>query len=123
MMEHQQTRLFSLETFFSPKERLSRENYILANLTMPFLLTTLLLPATILSVTQTIDNDIYQIIERMSWFILAIVMYSSLGITSIKRMHDLWHSGWYCLIPGYNIIALLFFKWTEGDNQFGPTSK
>lgn len=41
---------------------------------------------------------------------------------AIRRMHDVGKSGWYCLIPIYNIILCC----TEGDrgpNQYGEDPK
>ena len=41
---------------------------------------------------------------------------------AIRRMHDVGKSGWYCLIPIYNIILCC----TEGDrgvNEYGPDPK
>jgi uncharacterized membrane protein YhaH (DUF805 family) len=40
----------------------------------------------------------------------------------IRRMHDVDKSGWYCLIPIYNII-LAFTEGTRGPNQYGPDPK
>jgi uncharacterized membrane protein YhaH (DUF805 family) len=41
---------------------------------------------------------------------------------AVRRMHDVDKSGWYCLIPIYNII-LAFTEGTKGDNQYGPDPK
>jgi uncharacterized membrane protein YhaH (DUF805 family) len=41
---------------------------------------------------------------------------------SVRRMHDTGHSGWYMLIPLYNLILAC----TEGDrgsNRYGPDPK
>lgn len=41
---------------------------------------------------------------------------------AIRRMHDVGKSGWFCLIPFYNIYLAV----TEGDkgsNQYGPDPK
>lgn len=41
---------------------------------------------------------------------------------AIRRMHDIGKSGWYILIPIYNIVLLA----TEGDrgpNEYGPDPK
>jgi uncharacterized membrane protein YhaH (DUF805 family) len=40
----------------------------------------------------------------------------------IRRMHDCDKSGWFVLVPIYNII-LLFTKGTQGPNRFGPDPK
>jgi uncharacterized membrane protein YhaH (DUF805 family) len=44
-----------------------------------------------------------------------------------KRLHDLGHNGWICLvvfIPGINVIAvisLLIAKGDDFDNPYGPS--
>ncbi|MFM8622378.1 MAG: DUF805 domain-containing protein, partial [Holophagaceae bacterium] len=38
--------------------------------------------------------------------------------SAVRRMHDVDKSGWYLLIPVYNII-LLCQKGTVGENRFG----
>jgi uncharacterized membrane protein YhaH (DUF805 family) len=37
---------------------------------------------------------------------------------AIRRMHDVDKSGWFCLIPIYNLI-LACTEGTKGDNQYG----
>lgn len=41
---------------------------------------------------------------------------------AIRRMHDVDKSGWYILIPIYNLI-LACTEGTKGDNQYGPDPK
>lgn len=41
---------------------------------------------------------------------------------AIRRMHDVGKSGWFCLIPIYNII-LCATAGDVGDNQYGPDPK
>jgi len=41
---------------------------------------------------------------------------------AIRRMHDQDKSGWFILIPIYNLI-LLFLEGTKGPNRFGPDPK
>ena len=38
---------------------------------------------------------------------------------AIRRMHDVDKSGWYCLIPFYNLY-LACIEGTKGTNQYGP---
>lgn len=45
----------------------------------------------------------------------------TLGVT-IRRMHDSNRSGWWYLMPIYNII-LMFLSGTKGPNDYGPESK
>jgi uncharacterized membrane protein YhaH (DUF805 family) len=39
-----------------------------------------------------------------------------------RRMHDVGKSGWFLLIPIYNLI-LACSPGTKGDNKFGPDPK
>jgi uncharacterized membrane protein YhaH (DUF805 family) len=41
---------------------------------------------------------------------------------TVRRMHDVDKSGWFCLIPIYNLI-LSFTEGTHGDNEYGPDPK
>jgi len=45
----------------------------------------------------------------------------SIAVT-IRRMHDVDKSGWFCLIPIYNLI-LCCTEGTRGGNRFGPDPK
>ncbi len=40
----------------------------------------------------------------------------------VRRMHDIGKSGWFLLIPFYNLI-LLFTAGDEGVNEYGPDPK
>jgi uncharacterized membrane protein YhaH (DUF805 family) len=41
---------------------------------------------------------------------------------AIRRMHDVGKSGWYCLIPIYNLI-LCCTDSVPGSNEYGPNPK
>ena len=41
---------------------------------------------------------------------------------AVRRMHDVGKSGWYCLIPIYNLI-LACTEGEHGENQYGPNPK
>ena len=41
---------------------------------------------------------------------------------SIRRMHDVGKSGWFCLIPIYNFI-LAVSEGNKGENQYGSDPK
>ena len=43
-------------------------------------------------------------------------------IQGVKRMHDVGKSGWYIIIPFYNLI-LAFTDGTPGDNEYGENPK
>ncbi len=55
-----------------------------------------------------------------SLYLLAVVVPSISAI--VRRMHDVGKSGWFCLIPIYNII-LACKEGDEGDNQYGSDPK
>jgi uncharacterized membrane protein YhaH (DUF805 family) len=50
-----------------------------------------------------------------------IAFLPTLGV-SIRRMHDVNKSGWFILVPIYNLILLLT-DGTAGDNRFGSDPK
>ena len=41
---------------------------------------------------------------------------------AVRRMHDVGKSGWYCIIPIYNLI-LACTDGTKGTNEYGPDPK
>lgn len=58
------------------------------------------------------------IIENLYSF---AVLIPSIAV-SIRRMHDVGKSGWFCLIPIYNLI-LACTDGQSGDNEYGPDPK
>jgi uncharacterized membrane protein YhaH (DUF805 family) len=57
----------------------------------------------------------------LSTLVSLVFLLPSFGAV-IRRMHDLDKSGWYCLIPVYNIV-LCCTAGTIGPNRFGPDPK
>jgi uncharacterized membrane protein YhaH (DUF805 family) len=58
-------------------------------------------------------------------FAVVIYVFASLvpGIAvSVRRMHDIGKSGWYALLPYYNVY-LLCLDSEQGNNQFGRNPK
>lgn len=53
-------------------------------------------------------------------FILGIIV-PTLAVT-VRRMHDVGKSGWYCLIPYYNLY-LCCIDGEKGTNQYGADPK
>ncbi len=49
------------------------------------------------------------------------IIVSSFAV-GVRRMHDVGKSGWFLLIPFYNLI-LLFSAGDEGVNEYGPDPK
>lgn len=50
-----------------------------------------------------------------------IVLLPSLAV-AVRRMHDVNKSGWYCLIPIYNLV-LACTEGTSGTNEYGHDPK
>lgn len=58
-------------------------------------------------------------------FLVVIYAFGTLipGIAvAVRRMHDIGKSGWYALIPYYNLYLLCLNSQPE-DNQYGPNPK
>ena len=49
---------------------------------------------------------------------LWVVLIPSIAI-SVRRMHDVGESGWFCIVPIYNLILALT-KGDSGSNEYGP---
>jgi uncharacterized membrane protein YhaH (DUF805 family) len=41
---------------------------------------------------------------------------------AVRRMHDVGKSGWFAIVPIYNLI-LVFTEGDSGDNEYGPDPK
>jgi uncharacterized membrane protein YhaH (DUF805 family) len=53
------------------------------------------------------------------YFLVMIIPNLAVGV---RRMHDVGKSGWFLLIPIYNLI-LAFTEGTKGDNEYGSDPK
>lgn len=52
-------------------------------------------------------------------YLAVLVPYVAVGV---RRMHDVGKSGWFLLIPIYNLI-LAVTEGTPGENEYGPDPK
>lgn len=59
--------------------------------------------------------------EQIVFLFNLIILIPSLAV-AIRRIHDTGKSGWFILVPFYNIY-LLFVNGTSGENEFGPDPK
>jgi uncharacterized membrane protein YhaH (DUF805 family) len=57
----------------------------------------------------------------LTWVFLAATIIPNIAV-AIRRVHDQDKSGWFILIPIYNLI-LMFLEGTKGPNRFGPDPK
>jgi len=76
---------------------------------------------------NTIISLILNLIERGTGLGILSLIYSLIvlvpGIAvAVRRMHDVNKSGWFILIPIYNLI-LACTEGTKGDNQYGADPK
>ena len=60
-------------------------------------------------------------IELLSNIYSLAVLVPGIGV-AIRRMHDIGKSGWFMLIPIYNIV-LACTEGTQGANEYGPDPK
>ena len=61
-------------------------------------------------------SAVYSLVQLISLQMLLFL--PTLGV-SIRRIHDTGKSGWFLLVPIYNLI-LMFTAGTPGPNQYGP---
>ncbi|WP_307979018.1 DUF805 domain-containing protein [uncultured Phascolarctobacterium sp.] len=109
------------ELFFTSKGRLNRKSYIYRNFFLSFVLNIIriilaVLAAYIDALELLFTGLLY--VSGIFGFVASIMMLA-------RRLHDLDKSGWWMLllfVPLVNIlfyIYILFFKGTEGPNQYG----
>ena len=113
-----------LRDCFSTEWRWNRKRFMLYPIGFSLIS---ILPIIVLTLTIGSTHD-SEVANYMFIVILPIVLainYVQI-VSIIKRFRDLGHSGWFTLftlIPFVNLgfyIYLLFFKWDEGENRFGP---
>jgi len=64
----------------------------------------------------------YNVYFIFNYFVLTTLLAIFFVVQSTKRMHDVNKSGWFILIPCYNIV-LWFTKGTKEQNDFGLDPK
>jgi uncharacterized membrane protein YhaH (DUF805 family) len=74
----------------------------------------------IISIALIVIGNNSGMIYLDSLYSLAVfIPYLAVGV---RRMHDVNKSGWFILIPIYNLI-LFFTEGTQGPNNYGPDPK
>lgn len=76
--------------------------------------------STIISIILTLIET-YTAIPGISTVYSLAILVPSIAV-GVRRMHDINKSGWFILIPIYNLI-LACTNGTPGDNQYGPDPK
>lgn len=100
----------AFENFANFSGRAPRSEYwyfLLANLIVGFLIG---IVGTLIGLSESGINTVANI-----WVLAFIIP----GVAvSVRRVHDSNHSGWFVLIPLYNLY-LMIIKGTDGPNRFG----
>ena len=58
----------------------------------------------------------------ISMIVMLVFLIPNIAV-AVRRMHDNDKSGWWVLVPIYNIIVIWFMEGTKGPNRFGPDPK
>lgn len=105
------------EKYLTADGRLNRKPYILRSLFLGVI--SFVVSFVIVLLAGTASTDGVRIVLQLLFAVPGVMLV-------IRRLHDLGHSGWWCLlglIPLVNLILgiyLLFFKGNTGPNRFGP---
>ena len=105
------------EKYLTADGRLNRKPYILRSLFLGVI--SFVVSFVIVLLAGTASTDGVRIVLQLLFAVPGVMLV-------IRRLHDLGHSGWWCLlglIPLVNLILgiyLLFFKGETGPNRFGP---
>jgi uncharacterized membrane protein YhaH (DUF805 family) len=73
-------------------------------------------------VTDETIITLFRVTQALHFYIIPALLIGFLLIQGAKRMHDINKSGWYFLIPVYNIY-LTFLNGTVGSNDYGVDPK
>ncbi len=75
----------------------------------------------VLGVVMGIGGYSEQEVNKASLVLQLVVLIPSIAV-GIRRMHDLDKSGWFIIIPFYNLY-LTCLEGTKGPNKYGPDPK
>ncbi|WP_196607176.1 DUF805 domain-containing protein [Pectinatus frisingensis] len=106
--------------YFSTHGRLNRKPYLIRRLKL------FIGPVVLLSIIANVSkiNILYEIFETL-FLILIMLLFVSTFMLSVRRLHDLNHSGWFTVFMVIPILSLiinvymLFFSGTNGANDYG----
>lgn len=60
----------------------------------------------------------YKICQIIDFYVLPCILAIFIIIQAVKRVHDVNKSGWFLLLPFYN-LHLIFTEGTNGNNNYG----
>jgi len=112
-----------LKDFFTYAGRINRAKYFnIWGWNFTALLTFILLSVLFTALGTQLSSTILKGIGTISMWILGLIFLVgtvSLTLNGIRRAHDSNLSGWFSIIPIYNIYIVLFKKGTAGENDYG----
>jgi uncharacterized membrane protein YhaH (DUF805 family) len=73
-------------------------------------------------VASFVTAIVAMVITPVLYFIVFLAVIIPSIAVAVRRMHDVGKSGWYLLIPIYNLI-LAFTEGETGTNEYGPDPK
>lgn len=109
------------ELFFTSAGRLNRQSYIYRSLFLSLVLS--VIQCVLTFAANTIGA--LELLFAVAAFVLGVFQLAANIMLGVRRLHDLDKGGWWMLllfVPLVNIlfyIYILFFKGTEGPNQYG----
>ena len=109
------------ELFFTSEGRLNRKSYIYRSL---FLSIVLCVAQGVLTFAAE-TFGVLELLFAVAAFVLGVFQLAANIMLGVRRLHDLQKSGWWMLlllVPLVNLffaLYLLFFKGTEGPNEYG----
>ena len=103
--------------FFSIKGRITRKSFFL-RLLFSFVLLAFFAVSYENSFFTDYESRAYVFFETIFFYILPFFLSVFMLIQGAKRMHDINRSGWYFIIPLYNIY-LTCLTGTKGNNDYG----
>ena len=109
------------ELFFTSAGRLNRKSYIYRSLFLSLVLS--VIQGVLTFAANTIGA--LELLFAVAAFVLGVFQLAANIMLGVRRLHDLEKSGWWMLlllVPLVNLffaLYLLFFKGTEGPNEYG----
>lgn len=109
--------------FFKFEGRINRAKYIDIwgwNLTIQVTFVLLYFLSSVLFIKENSSfHKIFTLLSNVIFGLLALSGVISLTFNGIRRAHDCNKSGWFSIIPLYNIYLIWFKKGTTGENKYG----
>ena len=105
------------ERYFSTKWRIGRKKWwrILIQFLLVQVITSIVSLALLPSVQKS-GGSIWFLATIIPLILMTYIMIAA----TIKRIHDVWYSWWFSIIPIYNPIVPAFFPSDKNDNKFWP---